>query len=49
MNQTAARNYFTALEETGRSANTIRQAKVVLGALLGHAPSVRPSRPSRDP
>jgi hypothetical protein len=49
MNRTAARNYFTALEETGRSANTIRQAKVVLGALLGHAPSVRPSRPSRDP
>jgi integrase len=39
MNRTAARNYFTALEEAGRSANTIRQAKVVLGALFTMAVS----------
>jgi integrase len=34
-----ARNYVTALQESGRSANTIRQAKVVLGALLSMAVS----------
>ena len=39
MNRTAARNYFTALEEAGRSANTIRQAKVVLAALFTMAVS----------
>jgi site-specific recombinase XerD len=32
-----ARNYITALQEGGRSANTIRQAKVVLGAMFGMA------------
>jgi integrase len=32
-----ARNYITALQEEGRSANTIRQAKVVLGAMFGMA------------
>jgi hypothetical protein len=35
--RTAARNYITALQEGGRSANTIRQAKVVLGAMFGMA------------
>ena len=35
--RTAARNYVTALQEEGRSANTIRQAKVVLGAMFGMA------------
>jgi integrase len=39
MNRTAARNYFTALEESGRSANSIRQAKVVLAALFTMAVS----------
>jgi integrase len=34
MNRTVARNFFTALEEAGRSANTIRQAKVVLAAMF---------------
>ena len=34
-----ARNYFTALEERGRSANTIRQAKVVLAAMFTMAVS----------
>jgi hypothetical protein len=34
--RTVARNYITALQEAGRSANTIRQAKVVLGAMFGH-------------
>ena len=34
-----ARNYVTALQESGRSANTIRQAKVVLGALFSMAVS----------
>ena len=37
MNRTAARNYVTALLEGGRSANTIRKCKVVLGALFGMA------------
>jgi integrase len=37
--RTVARNYFTALEEAGRSANTIRQAKVVLAAMFGMAVS----------
>ncbi len=37
--RTVARNYFTALEEAGRSANTIRQAKVVLAALFTMAVS----------
>jgi integrase len=37
--RTVARNYITALQEAGRSANTIRQAKVVLGALFGMAVS----------
>jgi hypothetical protein len=32
-----ARNFITALVEAGRSANTIRQAKVVLGAMFGMA------------
>ena len=32
-----AENYITALQEGGRSANTIRQAKVVLGAMFGMA------------
>jgi hypothetical protein len=32
--RTVARNYFTALEESGRSANTIRQAKVTLAAMF---------------
>ena len=35
--RTVARNYITALQEDGRSANTIRQAKVVLGAMFGMA------------
>ena len=35
--RTVARNYSTALQEGGRSANTIRQAKVVLGAMFGMA------------
>ena len=35
--RTVARNYITALKEAGRSANTIRQAKVVLGAMFGMA------------
>ena len=35
--RTVARNYITALQEEGRSANTIRQAKVVLGAMFGMA------------
>jgi integrase len=34
MNKAAARGYFTALEEAGRSPNVIRQAKVVLGAMF---------------
>jgi site-specific recombinase XerC len=34
-----ARNYFTALEEAGRSANVIRQAKVVLAAMFSMAVS----------
>jgi hypothetical protein len=33
VNRLAARSFFTALEEAGRSANTIRQAKVVLTVL----------------
>ncbi len=33
--RTVARNYITALLEEGRSANTIRQAKVVLCAMIG--------------
>ena len=37
--RTVARNYFTALEEAGRSANTIRQAKVVLAAMFSMAVS----------
>jgi site-specific recombinase XerD len=37
--RTVARNYVTALQESGRSANTIRQAKVVLGALFSMAVS----------
>lgn len=37
--RTVARNYFTALEEAGRSANTIRQAKVVLAAMFTMAAS----------
>ena len=35
--RTVARNYVTALQEERRSANTIRQAKVVLGAMFGMA------------
>ena len=35
--RTVARNFITALVEGGRSANTIRQAKVVLGAMFGMA------------
>jgi hypothetical protein len=35
--RTVARTYVTALQEEGRSANTIRQAKVVLGAMFGMA------------
>ena len=35
--RTVARNYVTALLEEGRSANTIRQAKVVLCAMFGMA------------
>ena len=35
--RTVARNFVTALVEAGRSANTIRQAKVVLGAMFGMA------------
>lgn len=31
--RTTPRNFFTALEEAGRSPNTIRQAKVVLAAI----------------
>ena len=34
MNKAAARGYFTALEEAGRSPNIIRQAKVALGAMF---------------
>ncbi|MGD0559780.1 MAG: hypothetical protein ABSA93_33025, partial [Streptosporangiaceae bacterium] len=37
--RTVARNYFTALEESGRSANTIRQAKVALAAMFTMAVS----------
>ena len=37
--RTVARNYITALQKGGRSANTIRQAKVVLGAMFGMAVS----------
>lgn len=37
--RTVARNYVTAVQEAGRSANTIRQAKVVLGAMFGMATS----------
>jgi integrase len=37
--RTVARNYVTVLQESGRSANTIRQAKVVLGAMFGMAVS----------
>jgi hypothetical protein len=36
-NRTAARNYVTALLEGGRSANTIRKCKAVLGALFAMA------------
>ena len=35
--RTVARNFITALVEAGRSANTIRQAKVALGAMFGMA------------
>jgi len=35
--RTVARNYVTVLLEAGRSANTIRQAKVVLCAMFGMA------------
>jgi integrase len=35
--RTAARNYVTALIESGRSANTIRKCKVALGALFAMA------------
>jgi integrase len=35
--RTVARSFITALVEAGRSANTIRQAKVVLGAMFGMA------------
>jgi integrase len=35
--RTVARNFVTALAEAGRSANTIRQAKGVLGAMFGMA------------
>lgn len=38
-NRTVARNYFTALEEAGRSPNRIRQAKVVLAAMFSMAVS----------
>jgi len=34
-----ARNYVTALQEAGRSANVIRQTKVVLGAMFTMAVS----------
>lgn len=34
MNKVAARGYFTALDEAGRSPNVIRQAKVVLAAMF---------------
>jgi hypothetical protein len=37
IDRTVARDYITALQEAGRSANTIRQAKVVLGAMFGLA------------
>jgi site-specific recombinase XerD len=37
MDRTIARNYMTALQEEGRSANTIRQCKVALAALFGMA------------
>jgi integrase len=37
--RTVARNYFTALEEAGRSANVIRQSKVVLAAMFSMAVS----------
>jgi integrase len=39
MTRMAARNYFTALEEAGRSPNTIRQAKAVLAAMFTMAVS----------
>jgi integrase len=39
MTRRAARNFFTALEEAGRSPNTIRQAKVVLAAMFTMAVS----------
>lgn len=53
-NRTVARNYFTALEESGRSANTIRQAKIVprghvhdsrRRGLPGRQPVPRPENP----
>jgi hypothetical protein len=34
MNRLAARSFFTALEDAGRSPNVIRQAKVVLAAMF---------------
>jgi integrase len=37
--RTVARNYITALRESDRSANTIRQAKLVLGAMFNMAVS----------
>jgi hypothetical protein len=37
--RTVARNYIPALQESGRSANIIRQAKVVLGAMFSMAVS----------
>lgn len=37
--RTTARNYFTALEESGRSPSTIRHAKVVLAAMFTMAVS----------
>ena len=37
--RTVARNYVTALQEAGRSANIIRQTKVVLGAMFTMAVS----------
>ena len=37
--RTVARNFFTALEEAGRSANVIRQSKVVLAAMFSMAVS----------
>lgn len=38
-NKTVARNYFTALEDAGRSPNVIRQAKVALAAMFSMAVS----------